>query len=145
MELIKKLYNKTSNGIMLILIGFLHTKYALSGDGFGKQFAEFSKSCFFEISKGAAETPALMSESAIMNSLAFWFFYFGILLIPTGLLVHSIEKEKRTLPQSFTISYLVVVIIGCYMIPNSGMTFFMLPHGIYMFLSNFLRIKKKVN
>ncbi len=145
MEKIKNFFNKITNGTMLIIIGFMHTSYALSGDGFGKQFAEFSKSGFFKISKGAEVLPAAMNSSDLLSGLAFWFFYFGILLIPIGLLVHSLEKEKRALPHSFTVSYLIVVIIGCYMIPNSGITFFMLPHAIYMFIRNFFKAQKVVD
>jgi hypothetical protein len=62
-----------------------------------------------------------------------------------GMLVHSIEKSGRTLPHYFTISYLVVVIIGAYMIPSSGMTFIMLPHAVYMLVINFIRANKLRN
>lgn len=68
----------------------------------------------------------------------------GIIIIPLGLLIHSIEKEKRVLPHYFTISYLIVIIIGSYMVPQSGMTFFMLPHAIYMLIRNYIRAKKKL-
>ena len=59
-----------------------------------------------------------------------------------GIIVHSIEKNKGIIPYSFTISYLIVVMIGCYMVPNSGMTFFMLPHAIYMLVRNYLKARK---
>jgi hypothetical protein len=131
-----KLIKQITNGIILVAIGLLHTYCALSSSGFGKQFQEFSKSCFFKISSGAKEFPAVVGKTNFETFAAFWFFYFGILIIPLGLLVHSIEKDKKILPHSFTISYLVVVLIGCYMVPNSGMTYFMLPHAIYMLTRN---------
>jgi hypothetical protein len=59
-----------------------------------------------------------------------------------GLLVHSIERNKGIVPYSFTISYLMVVLIGCYMVPSSGMTFFMLPHAVYMLIRNHLKAGK---
>lgn len=138
---ILRILRKITNGTILILLGLLHTNLALSSDGFGKQFMEFAKSYFFKIISGMDELPAEVGRTNFEAAAAFWFFYFGILLIPLGLLVHSIEKEKRIIPYSFTISYLVVVCIGCYMIPFSGITFFMLPHAIFMLVRNVLRAK----
>ena len=138
-----KIVKKITNGIILIIIGIMHTQLAVSPDGGGTQFRKFSESYFFNISKGMDDLPVVAGETDIETFAAFWFFYFGILIFPLGLLVHSIEKEKRELPHYFTISYLIVIIIGSYMIPNSGMTFFMLPHAIYMLIRNYLKAKKK--
>jgi hypothetical protein len=135
-----KTIKKITNGVILMIIGLLHTQYALTS--FGKQFSEFSKSYFFKISKGTDELPAMIGKTNFETFAAFWFFYFGIIIIPIGLLVHSIEKNKGIIPYSFTISYLIVVMIGCYMVPNSGMTFFMLPHAIYMLVRNYLKARK---
>jgi hypothetical protein len=137
-----KFLKKITNGILLILIGLLHTYCAISSDGFGLQFREFSKTYFFKVSQGASELPALAGKTDFETFATFWFFYFGILIIPLGLLVHSIEKDKKVLPHSFTITYLFVVLIGVYMVPNSGMTFFMLPQAIYMLVSNSLKARK---
>jgi len=137
-----KFIKKITNGILLIIIGIVHTNCAITSVGFGRQFKEFSKSYFFKISSGADELPAIAGKTNFETHAAFWFFYFGILIIPLGLLVHSIEKSGKIIPHSFTISYLIVVLIGCYMVPNSGMTFFMLPHAIYMLVSNYLKDRK---
>jgi len=140
-----KIVKRITNGILLIVIGIIHTRFALSAEAFGKQFHEFSKSDFFRICGGLDELPMVVGHTNVEAFAAFWFFYFGILIIPLGLLVHSIEKNSRILPHAFTISYLIVVVIGCYMIPNSGVTFLMLPHAIYMLVSNYLkaaRLKK---
>ena len=139
-----KIVNKITNGILIIIIGILHTKLVISSSGCGKQFIRFSKSYFFNISGGANELPAEVGKTDFETFTAFWFFYFGILLFPLGLIVHSIEKEKRVLPHSFTISYLIVIIIGSYMVPYSGMTVFMLPHAIYMMIRNFYKAKKEI-
>jgi len=40
-------------------------------------------------------------------------------------------------------SYLIMVLLGCYMIPDSGMTRFMLPHALYMLISNSIKAKKR--
>jgi hypothetical protein len=137
-----KLAKKITNGMIIIFIGLLHTQCAVTSSGFGKQFLEFSKSYFFMISPGASEFPAEANKTDFETHAAFWFFYFGLLLIPLGILAHSIEKGGKTLPHAFTISYLILVMIGCYMVPNSGMSFFMLPHAIYMLLRNNLKAKR---
>lgn len=126
-----------TNGVLLIAIGLLHTQFALSSDGFGWQFKEFAEKHFFEISKGGAQLPLFsLSKPEMDAACAFWFFYFGMILMPLGLLVHAIEREARRLPVSFLASYMLVVLIGCYMMPNSGMSFIMLPHAIYMWFTN---------
>jgi hypothetical protein len=138
-----KLLKKITNGIVLIIIGILHTQLVVSSGGYGRQFLIFSESFFFKISGGMDELPAAVGKTDFEAFAAFWFFYCGILLIPLGLLVHSIEKRNNILPHSFTISYLIFVLIGSYMVPNSGMTFFMLPQAIFMLASNYLKANKK--
>jgi hypothetical protein len=133
---------RITNGILLIAIGIIHSHLAFSPNGFGNQFLKFTKTYFFRISTGLDELPAVVGKTNFETFAAFWFFYLGILLIPLGLLVHSIESGSRTLPHCFTVSYLVFVLIGCYMVPNSGMTFIMLPHAIFMLINN---IKKQVS
>jgi hypothetical protein len=137
-----KILNRITNGILLIVIGILHTQLVFSPDGLGNQFLKYSKTYFFKISSGLDELPAIAGKTNFETFAAFWFFYFGILLIPLGLLVHSIEKGNRILPHYFTVLYLIFVLIGCYMIPNSGMTFLMLPHAIYMLVRNYLKARK---
>ena len=85
------------------------------------------------------EFPATVGHTDFESFAALWFLLFGIFLIPLGLLVHSIEKQKLALPPYFTWTYLLVVLIGVYMVPNSGITFFMLPQAIYMLIRNLIR------
>lgn len=139
-----RISNIITNGVLLMIIGILHTRFALSTGGFGKQFREFSKSHFFYLFKDVDKLILESNREFFESFSAFWFFYFGIIIFPLGLLVHSIEKRYKILPHSFTLSYLVFVIIGSYMIPESGMTFFMLPHAIYMLISNYIKSKKIV-
>jgi hypothetical protein len=138
-----KFLKKITNGIILIVIGLMHTQFALSAEGFGKQFREFSQSNFFYLFRDLEKLRVESGRELFESFAAFWFFYFGILIIPLGLLVHSIEKRYKILPHSFTISYLVVVLIGCYMVPESGMTYFMLPQAIYMLASNYIKARKE--
>ncbi len=137
-----KIIKKFTNGILLVIIGMLHTRFALSADGFGKQFQEFSKSHFFYLYKDIDKLMNGPNREFFESFSAFWFFYFGLLIFPLGVLVHSIEKRHKILPHSFTLSYLVFVIIGSYMLPESGMTYFMLPHAIYMLISNYIKSRK---
>jgi hypothetical protein len=139
-----KIVSKITTGILLIIIGLLHTKLVVTADGCGAQFLNFSKTNFFRICGGLNELPAAAGKTNFEAFAAFWFFYFGILIIPLGLLVHDIEKKQKVLPHSFTISYLVVVMIGAYMIPASGMTYIMLPHAVYMLAGNFYKSKKTI-
>lgn len=137
-----RIIKKITNGILLIIIGLLHTQFAFSADGFQKQMLHFSKSYFYKISGGMEELPASIGLTNFENFAAFWFLYFGIFLVPLGLLVHFIEKQEQVLPHYFTVSYLVVVLLGCYMVPNSGITIFMLPQSVYMLISNSIKAKK---
>lgn len=137
-----KILSKITNGILLMVIGVLHTQLAFSPDGFGNQILKFSNTYFYKICLGLDELPAAVGKTNFEAFAAFWFLYFGIMLFPLGLLVHSIEKDGRALPHYFTVSYLLFVLIGCYMVPNSGMTLIMLPHALYMLVVNILRANK---
>lgn len=66
------------------------------------------------------------------------------MVIPIGFLVFSIEHKNQSLPTGFTISYLLVILIGVYMVPNSGITVFMLPQALFMFGINLYRKKAKM-
>ncbi len=120
------------NGLIFILIGTAHTLLGISPWAFGKQFSDFSSTLFFRINSGILEFPLFDGQMDYESFAAFWFFYFGLLLFPIGLLVRFVEKQELLLPRAFVWSYLGVVLLGAYMIPLSGMTFFMLPHALLM-------------
>jgi len=126
---------KITNGKILIVIGIAHPLLGVSPFAFGKQFVQFANNYFFKISNGLSEFPLLNGQMNYENFAAFWFVYFGILIIPIGILVNYIEQKNETIPKYFIYSYLIVVLIGVYMIPFSGMTFLMLPHAVYMLIS----------
>lgn len=123
---------KTIHGKILISFGIIHSLLAVSPWAFWKQFAGFMGKSFFKISEGLFEFPLLDGQMNYENFAAFWFFYFGLLLIPIGVLVNHVEKTNKQIPKNFIWIYLMIVGIGVYMIPFSGMTFLMLPHSIYM-------------
>ncbi len=125
---------KLINGKILIYTGIAHFLLGVSPFAFGKQFLEFSNTYFFKISEGLFEFPLL---NGIMNYeyfASFWFVYFGILIIPIGILLDFVEKKNKLVPKKFILAYLIIVLIGVYMIPFSGMTFLMMPHAMYMFI-----------
>ena len=126
---------KITNGNIITFFGIIHPLLAVSSSAFGKQFQHFSSNFFFNISKGIFEFPLLNGQMHYENFAAFWFFYFGVLLVPLGILLNHVEKSTCQIPNNFIFSYLVVVLIGVYMIPLSGMTFLMLPHALFMFLN----------
>lgn len=123
---------KITNGKILLIFGILHSLLGISPFAFGKQFSIFAKKFFFKISEGLLEFPLLHGVMHFENFAAFWFFYYGLLLIPLGIVVNFVEKKLGYLPKSFIWTYFIIVILGAFMIPFSGMTFLMLPHAIYM-------------
>jgi len=126
---------KSKNGKIFLILGVMHTILGVSPWAFGKQFALFSNQFFFKISEGLLEFPLLDGKMNYENFAAFWFVYFGLFLIPVGLLVDFIESQNIPIPKTFVWTYLAVVLLGVYMIPFSGMTFLMLPHALYMIFS----------
>ena len=127
---------KITNGKVLIFFGIIHPLLGVSPFAFGKQFSGFADKFFFKISEGLFEFPLLNGQMNYENFAAFWFFYFGLLLIPLGLLVNYVEKSGQRIPKNFIWAYLIVVLVGVFMIPFSGMTFLMLPHAIYMLVQS---------
>ncbi|MCU0848775.1 MAG: DUF6463 family protein [Spirochaetes bacterium] len=125
---------KITNGKIIIAIGVIHTLFGISPLAFGSQFAEFSGMFFFKISGGVFELPLLGGTPNYETFAAFWYFYFGLLLFPLGLLLDHIENNQSAVPKKFIILYTAVVLIGVYMLPFSGMTVFMLPHAVYMLI-----------
>jgi len=123
---------KITNGKILIFFGVIHPLLGISPFAFGKQFYDFASKYFFKISEGLLEFPLFQGQMNYENFSAFWFFYFGLLLIPLGILLNFIESQTKSIPKQFVWSYLIIVLVGVYMIPFSGMTIFMLPHSLYM-------------
>lgn len=137
-----KIFKYLTNGVILIIIALMHTQLVVSPEGCGKQLHKFAETAFFNISNGIAQLPFEAGKTDFETFAAFWFFYWGLFIIPIGLFVHAIEIKYKILPHSFTISYLIFIIMGAYMVPNSGMTFIMLPHATYMLVRNYIKAKR---
>ncbi|MDX2471420.1 MAG: DUF6463 family protein [SAR324 cluster bacterium] len=116
----------------MIILGVSHVLLGVTPFAFGKQMALFAEVYFFQISQGLGEFPLLNGVMNYENFAAFWFVYFGMLMVPLGLLLDYLEGLNLTIPKGFIWSYLGVTLIGVYMIPFSGMTLLMLPHSLYM-------------
>jgi len=86
---------KLINGKILIYTGIAHFLLGVSPFAFGKQFLVFSKTLFFKISEGLFEFPLLNGTMNYENFASFWFVYFGLLIIPIGILVDYIEKTIK--------------------------------------------------
>jgi len=123
---------KITNGKVITGIGIIHI--LLTPLGYLKQFSGFIHKGFFALSGGPLDSPATMGGLYYENFAAFWCLYFGILMLPLGILLDGIESRGITIPRQFTWAYFIVTIIGIYMIPLSGMTVFFLPHSVYMLL-----------
>ncbi len=87
---------KISNGRVLIFLGVVHSLLGTSPYVFGKQFTGFAHKFYFRISEGLYELPILNSQMNYENFFAFWFCYFGLLLIPLGFLVEEIKQNSLT-------------------------------------------------
>lgn len=120
---------KITNGKIVIAIGIIHT--VLTPFVYSKQFSTFVKQFFFKINGGFME-PQINYETFA----AFWCLYFGLILFPLGVLLDIVEKRNITPPLGFILTYLIVILIGVYMIPYGGMTIFMLPHAVYMLIKH---------
>ena len=117
-------------------MGIAHPLLGVSPWAFGEQFSSFMHQFFFKISDGLSEFPLLHGQMKYDNFAAFWFVYFGLMLIPFGMLVSYIEKtHEGQIPMNFIWAYFIFTLLGVYMIPFSGMTLLMLPHAVYMLIS----------
>lgn len=114
----------------------MHTLLGISPWAFGRQFKNFATQYFFRISDGLFEFPLLNGQMNYENFASFWFVYFGLLLVPIGILINQLEKSNQAIPKSFIKAYLIVILIGVFMIPFSGMTFLLLPHAIFMLIQS---------
>ena len=123
---------KLTNGKIIIAIGIIHTLFTISPAIYGKQFFGFAQQFFFKINDGFLASGPVDYETFA----AFWCFFFGILFFPLGILLDYVEKCGDKIPMPFIVSYLIVTLMGVYMIPLGGFTIFMLPHVIYLLIKS---------
>ncbi len=112
--------------------GVGHILLAILPGVFGDQFLQFSHSGFFNISSGAADFSFFGGSLNYEEFAAFWFFYAGPIMFIYGQVVDRIERSEGGVPSAIAKGFLVVSLIGAYMVPLSGMTFVLLPQAIWM-------------
>lgn len=63
----------------------------------------------------------------LAQMLLFWFFAFGVALIPLGLLVHHLERSGQRVPQMIAAALVGLALLGGLFIPASGFWLALLP------------------
>lgn len=119
--------------------GVAHVMLAIFPGVFGDQFVYFSRSWFFNVSSGAADFPFLGGTINYVEFAAFWFFYAGPVMFLYGQAIDRIEKSEGFVPPAIAKTFMAVSVIGAYMVPLSGMTFVLIPQGIYMYVRSVKR------
>jgi len=132
--------HKRIHGRLLMVTGVVHVLVVMLPGVFGKQFYEFAKQYFFNINNGLLDFPLFGGEMNNQDFAAFWFFYAGPLMFMYGQVLDSYERVNGYLEKNIALVFLFVACLGAYMIPLSGMTFLLIPQGVYMYL----RSKKEV-
>jgi len=129
-----KIQPKRIHGRLLMITGIVHILLVVMPGVFGEQFYQFLKDFFFNINNGLLDFPLFGGIIKNQDFAAFWFFYAGPLMFMYGHLLDSYEKKNIQIEKSIPIVFIIVSLIGAYMIPLSGMTFLLLPQGIYMYI-----------
>ena len=129
-----KIQPKRIHGRLLMITGIVHVLLVVMPGVFGEQFYQFAKDLFFNINSGLLDFPLFGGNINNQDFAAFWFFYAGPLMFMYGHLLDSYEKKDGHIEKSISIIFIVISLIGSYMIPLSGMTFLLLPQGIYMYI-----------
>jgi hypothetical protein len=126
--------NKRIHGRLLMVTGFIHIIVVIIPGVYGDTFYQFMSSHFFNINNGVADFPIIGGALHHKEFAAFWFFYAGPLMFMYGYVLDEIEMIYGYVPIKHSIVFMIVSFIGAYMIPLSGMSFILLPQGIYMYL-----------
>lgn len=132
-----------------MLTGFLHVCLVILPGVYGEQFLQFSRHYFFNINNGLIDFPLIGGTLHHPEFAAFWFFYAGPLLFIYGQLLDSFEKHNGVIPKRISVGFIIVSLLGAYMIPLSGMTFLLIPQGVYMYVRSnraekTIRLKKQL-
>ncbi|MEW6664284.1 MAG: DUF6463 family protein [Thermodesulfobacteriota bacterium] len=123
---------KRIHGRLLLITGILHLIVTLLPGIFGKQILDFASHGFFNINKGLLAFPLFGGTLDNESFSAFWFFYMVPIMLMLGHLIDNLEQINGFVPRQTAIHFLIVSLIGAYMVPISGMTFFLVPQAVYM-------------
>jgi len=114
--------------------GVAHVILAVMPGVFGDQFFYFARSYFFNVSSATEGFPFLGGALNYAEFAAFWFFYAGPIMFLYGQAIDRIEESQGYVPLSIANTFMAVSVVGAYMVPLSGMTFALIPQGIYMYV-----------
>lgn len=128
--------NRRIHGKLLIITGVLHLLVTLLPGVFGKQIMNFASQGFFNINKGLLGFPLLGGIINYESFSAFWFFYMAPILFIVGHLIDNIERINGGVPRKIAYHFLILSLIGAYMVPISGMTFLLVPQAGYMLMKS---------
>jgi hypothetical protein len=126
--------NGRIHGRLLMVTGVAHVALSLMPGVFGEQFYQFASSVFFNVSSGAADFSFFGGSMKYEEFAAFWFFYAGPMMFLFGMSIDQLERLQGNVAASISSAFLVVSCIGAYMVPFSGMTFVLIPQGLFMFV-----------
>lgn len=126
--------NKRIHGRLLMATGVAHVMLAILPGVFGEQFYLFTNNAFFNVSGGLADLPIIGGTMHFDEFAAFWFFYAGLFMFMYGHVVDEIEKLNGQVSRNISKVFLMVSTVGAYMVPLSGMTFLLIPQGVYMYI-----------
>lgn len=125
---------KRIHGRLLMATGIAHVMLAILPGVFGEQFYLFANNALFNVSGGLADLPIIGGTMHFEEFSAFWFFYAGPVMFMYGHVIDEIEKLNGCVSRRISRVFLIVSAIGAYMVPLSGMTFLLIPQGIYMYI-----------
>lgn len=114
--------------------GIAHIILAILPGVFGEQFLNYSQMLFFNISSGAADFSFFGGTLNYEEFAAFWFFYAGPIIFLYGQAIDRIEHVEGYISTGIAKTFLIISFIGAYMVPLSGMTFVLIPQGIWMYM-----------
>lgn len=129
-----KMNNIRIHGRLLMATGIAHVILTIMPGVFGDQFSDFSHSWFFNVSSGAADFSFFGGTLNYVQFASFWFFYAGPIMFLYGQAIDRIEESQGYVPLSIVNTFMAVSAVGAYMVPLSGMTFVLIPQGIYMYV-----------
>jgi len=116
-------------GKIIIILGIIHSIFGFIF--FRNIFPELVREMLFNSIKYQLD-----------RQTAFWFIYFGFATLIIGGLIDWIEHKNLELPSFLKWSFLAITLLGCFIMPISGIWLFFIP-TICLFLrrNNKLAIK----
>ncbi len=117
-------------GRSVIVIGMVHSVFGFIA--FRDILVELGKELLLNSVDGQPDREA-----------AFWFLFTGFALLIMGGLIHWVEQRQLTLPLFLKWSFLVITLLGCFIMPKSGFWLLFVPTvGMYLHQNRETAIKE---